>query len=242
MKIAIIHSVSGQSAKYLKEYLEEAGHKASIFKPFDMYGTPDLTAYDWVVSLGCSAGVDHKENRRINNPVAVKQCIDKRLSFASFNRAGVKTLEWTTEVGKIPKTWDQVAVRKDACGRKAEDLEWYVLPLERDKLPRDAALYTRCHYGRSEYRLYVLCGRVVGRYLKVENGDGEIEMVLKPSRGFDVMDEHVIRAAKALNIDYAGFDIIAHNKKDFAILEANSGATLQHDVAVAFVDFFNPKV
>lgn len=239
MKIAIIHSVSGLSAKYLAEYLTEAGHNVSIHKPHDT-GRRDFRDFDKVISLGCSAPTNTKQGARLNTGVAVKQCIDKRLTFAALDRAGVKTLEWTTDFNKIPKTWDQVVVRQKADGRKAEDLAYYLLPSERGDVPKNAALYTRFHYGKYEYRVFVVGGKVVGRYYKARVGE-DWEMRLQPAAGFELMDEHCIKAAKALGINYVGFDILAHNKKDFAILEANSGASMLHESAVALVELISKK-
>lgn len=237
MRIAIIHSVSGLSAKYLKEYLVEAGHRVDIFRPY-VEERSDFTEYDKVVSLGCSAKVYTKPNAHINTGTAIKLCVDKRLTFASFNKANVPTVEWTTDFKKIPKHWDQVVVRMKVDGRKAEDINYFSLPDELRDVPKDAALYTQCHYGRFEYRIVVLSGKVVGRYFKALIPGGEWEFRLQNLKGFEEMDKQCINAAKALGIDYVGLDVLAHSKKDFVILEANSGATVQHESAVAFVELF----
>lgn len=239
MKIGIIHSVSGESAKMLTDYLKEDGHIVTIHRPYkDDYPKKDFDGYDYVVSLGCSAETRYHK-KRINTATAVAQCVDKRLSFASFDRAGIATVEWTTKKSSIPEYWDQVAVRKSASGRKAEDLEWYLLPLEMNLVPNDAELYTRCFYGMYEYRIIVLEGKIVGRYFKRTLADGSWEMVLHKPHGFENMDDHVLRAAKALGISYAGFDVLAKTKNDFVILEANSGATVTHEACVAFQELFS---
>ena len=235
MKIAIVHSVSGESARFLKEYLEEAGHRVDIHRPHHS-DKIRYYEYDKVINIGCSAPIKAKKGAIINRPSAVRLCIDKRLTFAMLDKHLVNTLEWTTDFKKIPATWDQVAVRKDACGRKAEDLEWYLLPLEKHLVPRDAALYTRCFYGRFEYRIVVVCGKIIGRYYKSLQPNGDWAMKLQKPNGFETMDSHVLKAAEALGIDYAGFDVIANNKRDFAILEANSGATILHEAAAEFVN------
>lgn len=238
MKIAIVHSVSGESAKFLKEYLVEAGHKVDIHRPHES-GRLHYYEYDHVINLGCSAPIEGPRGAITNRPAAVRLCIDKRMTFAVMEKYKLHTLEWTTDFNKVPDRWGQVAVRKDACGRKAEDLEWYLLPLEKHLVPRDAALYTRCFYGRFEYRIVVLRGKVVGRYYKSLKPNGDWEMKLQSAHGFEMIDRDVTRAALYLGIDYAGFDVIAKNKKDFAILEANSGATITHEAAVEFVNLLS---
>ncbi|MNQ79946.1 hypothetical protein D3C85_949070 [compost metagenome] len=52
------------------------------------------------------------------------------------------------------------------------------------------------------------------------------------------MDEHCLRAAKALGIDYVGFDVVAKTKKDFRILEANSAARLEDEAENAIVEYY----
>ena len=237
MKIAIIHSVSGRSAKFLKEYLVEAGHKVDIFRPYND-DRIDFMEYDKVISLGCSAKTYTKINARINTGTAIKLCVDKRLTFAAFDKHNVPTVGWTTEWRNIPKHWDQVVVRMKADGRKAEDLDFYILPDQLGNVPKNAALYTQCHYGRFEYRVVVLAGKVVGRYFKALIPGGEWEFRLQNPKGFKEMDKQCIKAAKALGIDYVGFDVLAHTKKNFVILEANSGATVDREAAVAFVELF----
>lgn len=234
MNISILHTVCKQSAEYLKEYLEANGHSVSITNPNKYERIPFRT--DYIVSLGCSAVTEGF--KRINSPVAVKQCVSKVLSFAAFNRAGVSTVEWTTEYNKIPKHWDQIVVRKKVDGRKAEDIEYHLRDDGMHLVPKNAALYTQCFYGRREYRIVVFRGKVVGRYHK--HLDGETwEFNLKDGKGFEKMDDHCIRAAKALGIDYVGFDVLSKNKNDFVILEANSGATMTHEAALAICEFFN---
>ena len=42
------------------------------------------------------------------------------------------------------------------------------------------------------------------------------------------------KAAKALGMDIVGFDVLATTKKDYAIIEANSGSWL-HDIVCDYV-------
>jgi glutathione synthase/RimK-type ligase-like ATP-grasp enzyme len=83
----------------------------------------------------------------------------------------------------------------------------------------------------------VFRGAVVGRYFKKEDS-GDWYFNNQPAKGFEEMDKHCIRAAKALGIDYVGFDVVAKNKKDFRILEANSGPRITDEAETAIVEYF----
>jgi glutathione synthase/RimK-type ligase-like ATP-grasp enzyme len=48
------------------------------------------------------------------------------------------------------------------------------------------------------------------------------------------MDAICIRAARALSIDYVGFDVLAQTKNDCVIIEANSGPILTEEAIDAF--------
>lgn len=51
-----------------------------------------------------------------------------------------------------------------------------------------------------------------------------------PNRDFKTIDAACVKGAELLGIDYVGFDVLAKNKKDFRICEANSGPILTDDV------------
>jgi len=83
---------------------------------------------------------------------------------------------------------------------------------------------------------------VVGRYYKAETPDDkgvlEWSFNVQPKRGFEKMDEACLKAAKALGIDYVGFDVVAMNKNDFVILEANSGPILTGEAEEAIINYY----
>lgn len=236
MKIAIIHSVSGQSAKVIKEALLTRSHGAikevDIFKPFED-GHYNFYDYDYVLSLGCS---EYSEGAtRLNKPAAVSACVSKPKTFEALKKAGVNTVPYVLRKKDVPKDWDTVVIRTKKDGRKAEGL-FYANQCDDEPIP-DGELFTRHFDHKYEYRIMVFMGKVVGRYYKREE-EGEWYFELQPAKGFETMDDHCLRAAKALGIDYVGFDVVAVNKKNFAILEANSGARITDEAETAIVEYF----
>ena len=229
MKIAIIHSVAGISSKALSLALKNNGIESQVFRTSEI-DKRDFYEFDHVFSFGTSYKTNH--NHRLNSSAAVRNCISKPLSFECFRRAQVNTVDYVLKK-PIPKTWDWVVIRDDAEGRKAEGISYH----ENNEFVPDGNLYTEYFEHKYEYRIMVFRDKIVGRYFKQEeNGDWYFN--LQPVRGFEMMDDHCLRAAKALKIDYVGFDVVANTKKDFRIIEANSAARLTDEAETAIVEYF----
>jgi hypothetical protein len=229
LKVAIIHSVAGISSKILATALKNNGVKADVFRYSDILSR-DFRQYDYVFSYGCSGRTDH--NNRLNSANAVATCVSKPATFNKLIQAKVSTVEYVTEK-PIPKHWDWVVIRDKTDGRKAEGLHYH----ENNANVPDGVLYSEYFEHKYEYRIMVFKNEVVGRYFKAEdNGDWYFNK--QPPRAFEDMDEHCIRAAKAIGIDYVGFDVVANNKKDFRILEANSAPRITDEAENAIVEYF----
>lgn len=231
MKIAIINSVAGVSSKELAFHLKSGGASVDVFKPFKEKRY-DYFDYDLVFNYGCSARISSRAI--INKPVAVEACVDKPTSFQAFQRAGVDTVEYATRLDDVPAHWDWLVVREQRDGRKAEGLNYYEnIPGE---IP-DGQLFTEYYEHRYEYRVVIFNGEVVGYYYKNRKPDGWWHFMVQPQRGFDKMGEQCVRAAKELGIDYVGFDVVAKDKNNFRILEANSSPIITAESKAAIYSF-----
>lgn len=220
MKIAIINSVAGISSKELATFLRDPGITVDVFKPYKI-GRTNYMEYDLVFNYGYSGGIQCK--KVINKPASVLNCVDKPSSFEAFKRAGVNTVEYVTNKRDIPKHWAWVVVRNEANGRKAEGLAFY------ENIPGnipDGALFSEYYEHKYEYRVVVFMGKVLGFYFKHRDDKDVWHFLVQPKKGFEEMGRQCIAAAKALDIDYVGFDVVANTKKDFRILEANSAPVL----------------
>lgn len=185
--------------------------------------------YNMVINYGFSTNIV-RDAPIINDPSSVRQCINKRVTLESLANAGIPIPDYGPF---IKKNWDTVVCHTKLEGRKNEGIEyWY---RESDEIPPNAYLYTKYYEHRGEYRVVVLCGKVVGRYRKVER-DGTWDLELRDKRGFEHMDDICIRAARALGIDYVGFDVLAQTKNDCVIIEANSGPVLTDETIEAFYE------
>lgn len=229
MKIAIIHSVAGISSKILATAFKNNGIEAQVFRTSTM-DKKDFYDFDHVFSYG--TGYKTLHNNRLNSSAAVRNCISKPLSFECFKRAQVNTVDYVLKK-PIPAHWDWVVIRDDAEGRKAEGLSYH----ENNEHVPLGNLYTEYFEHKYEYRIMVFRNQVVGRYFKQED-NGDWYFNLQRPQGFDIIDDHCIRAAKALQIDYVGFDVVANTKKDFRILEANSAARITDEAENAIVEYF----
>lgn len=220
MKIAVVNSVAGISSKELAEFLTEGTHVAKAYKPHNI-SKFDYTDHDVVFNYGYGGWLGY--NKIYNKPEAVRKCVHKPSSFEAFKKAGVNTVEYCTQRNLIPKEWDWVVVRDAVNGRKAEGLAYY--ENKPGNVP-DGQLFSEYYEHDKEYRVVVLCDKVVGFYEKEEDDKGIWHFMIKPKRGFEEMGKQCVAAAKALGIDYVGFDVVAQTKQRFKILEANSAAIL----------------
>lgn len=229
MKVAIITTHCNKSSKQLEAALKYNGVDAKHYNlNKDIY--PDNA--DYVFAYGTSQR--SYKGKRLNNREAVLSCVNKPITFDKLKKAKVDTVEYCLNKQDIPPHWSWVVVRGAVNGRKAEGLDY--AENSPGKIP-DGALFSEYFEHKYEYRIVVFLNEVVGRYYKRED-TGNWYFNNQPAKGFEKMDEHCIRAAKALGIDYVGFDVVAKNKKDFKILEANSGAVLTDEAENAVVEWF----
>jgi len=184
----------------------------------------DFTEYDVVFSFGSSARI--KGNTIINSSEAICNCIDKRTTLRILKENNIPSVAYVLHREDIPDSWDIIVARIDSMGNQAKSLDFYT-----DKKDAPIAeLYTEYFEHEFEMRIVVFQNRIVGRYIKEQVGEAW-EFVEAQSTGLKVMDNACIKAAAVLGIDYVGFDVVAKDCEDFAILEANSGATLTDGVA-----------
>lgn len=225
MKICIIHPVIGkESAEELAEYLG-----ADCSNPYQTQRR-DYREYDLLFNYGCNRKV--KFNRVINKSKSVGRCIDKIKTFEAFEEYNVPHPEYTNDRKKIPKHWEQIAIRKSRKGNQAQDIDY---KFDDEEIPV-AELYTEVYPHKFEFRIVVFMGKVVGRYLKeVENGEWLLNSM--DEEGFEHIDKACIKAAAALEIDYVGFDVLSRGKRTFTILEANSAPILTEEAAAAIKNF-----
>ena len=235
MKILIIHSFWKHSAELLSEWLTFNGHRVEICNA-RKGEEPKNYPYDAVFNAGVSFQEWKRKDVTINHYNNVSICVDKVATFTVLKRAGVPIPKVAKRWRDVPMDWFGYVTREKVNGRRNEGTQFFN---EYKDIPKDAVLYTEFHPGPYEYRIIVFNGEVVARFYKRLAGDGTWEMKLQPAKGFEEMDKQAIAAAKALGIDYVGFDVMATNKKKFVFLEANSAATMSDVVAEAITVYFN---
>lgn len=234
MKVAIVHSIWGASAERLKEWLDTNGHKSVIFTKPDVIGGQ----YDVICNFGWGSHYwNHTPPKYyIGNPDAVNRCVDKRNTFRIFKKAGIPIPQYTFSWEDIDNNWPGVICRESASERRNKGMTWVA---NKEDGPKGCELYTEEVPSRYEWRIVVFKNEVVGRYHKQIDSNGIWQLNKRSPQGFELLDEYAIKAAKALNIDYVGFDVVGKNKKEFWFLEANSAATLQDEAALAITEFIN---
>jgi glutathione synthase/RimK-type ligase-like ATP-grasp enzyme len=84
----------------------------------------------------------------------------------------------------------------------------------------------------------VFMGEVIGYYFKRRKPDGMWYFQPQPHKGFELMGEQCVKAAKQLKIDYVGFDVVALDKKNFRLLEANSAPAITPEAEETISQYF----
>jgi len=220
MKIVVLHpKACRKSAAALAEALA-----CIAVNPFeDDYAQDKINKADVVFNYGCGYNIRHP--LVINSGVAVQKCVSKIETFKALQQDGIPIPEYVLKKQDIPADWENVYCRKDG-GKKNEGLDvwnrWEGKPIS------DADFYTRNYDYEHEYRVMVIGSVCAGVYHKDEvDGDWYLNKV--PKKGLEEMVFACEAAALSLGIDYVGFDVLSKSKKEFIILEANSGAVLQDE-------------
>jgi glutathione synthase/RimK-type ligase-like ATP-grasp enzyme len=221
--ICVIHpTISKESAEYLAQ---EMGW--DVCNPFKE-NKRDFSEYLGVFNYGCNRKIVAKNV--INKSKSVATCINKVATYEVFKKAGVPTVAYVTNKRLIPKDWETVVVRKEVDGAQAKDLDyWYPKDGSGNPCP-EGALFTEYFPHVRELRVVVFCEKVVAVYKKVDQlGSWEfVPITFSVCKGQVAAD--AITAAKALDIDYVGFDVLVAEDGSYRFLEANTGAILTHGV------------
>lgn len=235
MRVAIITSVSGKSARELAEHLIEHGIEAKVFYPFKHDGT-NYQGWDYVLSYGCSAAT--VGGIRLNQPGSVAACIDKPTTFKAFKAAQVPTVRHWLSKEHIPEEVESLVIRKEVNGRKAEGLSYWD---KGDGPVPDGELYSEWYASDRELRVTYVFGQVfVYRKTTLEGGLGQ---EFRPTRSwvYTKVKEAAVRAARGLQMDFVSFDVLYNSPEEFVFLEANSGTILTNEASTAIVEYFLNK-
>ena len=227
MKICVIYPDA--CSKSAKELAEALGCKA--INPYQI--RCNVRDWDFVFNYGC-AYLGHAYENVINKADVVNRCIDKLTTFNLLAKAGVPIPKYSTSPKEAAK-WDIVVCRKSFSGHGNEGMSyWYKGTKE---LPK-GVLFTKHFEHICEYRIVVFKDKVVGRYRKDELEEGSWNLTLMQKKGFEDVDRSCLQAARALQIDYVGFDVLENKKGEFVVLEANSGPILTEESKKAIVKYF----
>lgn len=221
--IVLFPSIAKESAEKLAK---ACGWEA--INPFKA-GLRDFRNYAGVFNYGCNREIYARNV--INKTKSVATCIDKVATFKAFEKAGVPTVAHTTKRQDVPKAWDTVVIRTNAKGARAEGLE-YAYRWRNDVVP-EGQLFTEYFEHANEYRIMVFLGKVVGVYRKKTTADGGWDFIPVKGPYTKKMADDAIKAAKALDIDFVGFDVLRNVKGEHKFLEANSACILTDEMIEA---------
>ena len=216
-----------ESAKLLADSI-----KAFRSNPYAAKRT-NYKEFDVVFNFGCAKSIDY--NKIINKPEAVALCTNKVATYERLKQHKVSTVSYVTSDKDVPKSWNWVVCRETVDGRNCDG----VLITRPYDLVLNCPLYTKFFSHDEEYRIVVFNNKVVARFKKDKEDQGLRELILMQPQGFKAIDEACVKACKAVEIDYAGVDVLCKEKTgEFIVLEINSGGMLNEEVLPTIVEYF----
>lgn len=193
----------------------------------------NFTSFDVLINYGTTRFFT--ANQVVNKASAVAKCVDKHKTLYNLARVGIPVVQFAAEKQDIPASWQRIVVRYDKTSNGAKSLDY----IDKGETIPEAQFYTEYFKHKFEFRIVVLAGKVVGRYLKKENTNNEWEFQSVAAKGFELIDKACINAAAVLGIDFVGFDVLSNNEEDFRIIEANSGPIITDEVIDKFKELYN---
>lgn len=195
----------------------------------------NYSQYDTVINYGVSE--PSLMGNLFNKPDAVSICKDKHRTFVYLDHERVPIPKFTAYAVIAQEFNGTIVCHTEQDGMQNKGIVYH----ERDNeqpIPR-AYLYTEYFHHKREYRVVVLNYKVVGIYRKEEIEDGTWDLIPLSHKGFYSISNACVKAAKAIGIQYVGFDVVSNTREDFRILEANSGPIITDQVIDAFKQLFN---
>lgn len=230
MKIVLGTAKTILSCRKLRDELIKHGHDCVALNPFKKEVPPS----DVYLGIGCSKTV--RAPLVLNKRQAVLNCVSKSSTFSILNHHKLPCPEWCWGRENIPDNWEQIVARKDDRGFGAKDLEFYY---EKEEIPEEYVFFSKAHFWKHEYRVMVVLGKPLVYYKDSKKVEGSWCFIPKDHKEYPEIVKACKKASEALGTDYVGFDVLAHNKSKFVILEANSGAIIPDEAIAIFVKYFN---
>lgn len=166
----------------------------------------------------------------INKPDAICRSVDKITAFTRFKREGVQTPPWTQSEAKAlewSKSGEWVCVRTRTEGMDGAGLILATKPSQLQWAP----LYTQFIPNEREFRVYVFDGKVIDTLEKKADDEATNQFIrtesnhyiyLRQGSNIPGLGKLAIAATKALDLTFAGIDIIMDKKGECYVLETNT--------------------
>lgn len=174
----------------------------------------------------------------LNHPWCVRHARDKRLTFECMQRAGVPTVEWTTERA-VAEGWlsdgHDVFVRHSTKGQGGSGIE-VVFGGEPPQPCPAAPLYTKRWAAAHEYRIHVCHDdfRVTKKRRRngvprsdVRNHANGYVYCTRNVRAPDAAVEVARKAVFALGLDFGAVDLLVNDAGEARVLEVNTAPGLE---------------
>ena len=195
-----------------------------------------------VINWGCSEIPELRVSRfgttLINHPAAVKEAVNKILTFKRLAAEDVPVVDFTQDrevAAKWHKNGKSVYGRKFVCSRGGKGIDLFLAKKFQGEIPA-YPLYTKFFPCETEYRVHVVGGRVIdfaekrrkrllepkpNRYWIRTHDNGWVF-----AREGAQLDENVkdisLRAIQALGLDFGAVDLRVNEDGECRVLEVNT--------------------
>lgn len=193
---------------------------------------------DVVINWGSTKPVGFNARTVLNAPHLVPTATNKLKAFQAMAQSNVSTVPWTADNAVVDE-WSKenftIIGRQTLTGHSGQG----IIIMEKGEPVLPALLYTKYIYKIREYRVHVVCGKIVDTQQKVrdphkvplswkvrshENGFIFTRNTLTADASRDAL---AISACGALGLDFGAVDIIEDKKGDLYVLEINSAPGLE---------------
>lgn len=192
------------------------------------------------------------DSHMLNKPWAIKNAVNKTRTFEILQKAGIPTVEWTTDMGDAIR-WTlagEIVVCRTMVGSFAG--KGIVVAHSPQELV-EAPLYTKFLKDTKEFRVHAINGKAVDTQEKRTRRNIDKVLINREIRSHhegwvfcrkDVvkpkgLDQISIDAIQALGLDFGGVDVIYSNVTNKCyILEVNTAPGLEGSTIKIFADAF----
>lgn len=208
---------------------------------------------DCVINWGSTKPVSFNALTVFNKPQQVLQATNKHKAFEAMAQSHVSTVPWTVDHAIVDQ-WSAenctIIGRQTLTGHSGQG----IIIIEKGDPIQPALLYTKYIFKIREYRVHVVCGKVVDTQQKVRD-PSKVPLswkVRSHDNGFiftrntltadHARDQLALDSCNSLGLDFGAVDIIEDKHGGLYVLEINTAPGLEGQTITSYGNAFKGAV